>query len=101
MKTYKRLFIICDCIFVLFLASFFTLSSLVQNGIVQNIEFSEPVQTVLSAVTFLPLILALFFLGLHFKGKRGNLQSVSVVLRTISILLLVYTVLSIIISFLK
>ena len=72
-------------VFAIFLIGFFTMSSLVQNGKVSDPALDESVQGVLAFVTFLPLLISLFFWGRYFKSKSSkaignNLTFVSIAL---------------------
>lgn len=100
MKNNKKLFVIFLSIFVLFLICFFTVSAMVQNGAIQNVEFSSSAQSILASITFLPLIVSIFFLGQHLKSKSGIWQNIYKVVNFISIALFCYMIIIIIFSFL-
>ncbi len=99
MKKNKKLFIIFLSVFVLFLVCFFTISAMVQNGVIPNIAFSSSIQGILTSVMFLPLVVSLFFLGQHFKSISGFWQNVYKILNFVSIALFCYIVVIIIFSF--
>ena len=101
MKNNKKLFIIFLSVFVLFLVCFFAASAMVQNGIIPNVEFSSSAQSVFASITFLPLIVSIFFLGQHLKNKSGIWQNIYKALNFISIALFCYMIIIIIFSFLS
>ncbi len=74
----QKIGIIALAIFVVFLIGFSILSSLVQSGSVPDFTPNQRVQGILAFVMFLPLCIAMFFSGKHFKSK--NLIFVSVAL---------------------
>ncbi len=99
MKKNKKLFIIFLSVFVLLLVCFFTISAMVQNGVIPNIAFSSSIQGILTSVMFLPLVVSLFFLGQHLKSISGFWQNVYKILNFVSIALFCYIVVIIIFSF--
>ena len=100
MKKCKLLFIIFLSVFALFLACFFIVSAMIQNGVIPNVEFSSSIQGILSSVMFLPLIISIFFLAQHLKSKSGIWQNIYKVLNFVSIALFCYIVVIIIVGFL-
>lgn len=99
MKKNKLLFIIFLSVFLLLIVCFFVASTMVQNGVIPNIEFSSSTQGILASVMFLPLVVSFFFLAQHLKSKSGIWQSIYKVLNFISIALFCYIVIIIIFSF--
>ena len=77
-------------VFVLLMVLFFGTSALVENGVIPEVEFSQPVQGVLAFVFFLPLFSALFFTGQHFKTKAGYYQTLYKTLTFVSVGLLAF-----------
>ena len=86
----QKIGIIALTIFVVFLIGFFVLSSLVQSGSIPDVTPNQRVQGLFSFVMFLPLCVAMFFAGKHFKskGRRGGgmLTFISIVLFVFGIL---------------
>lgn len=97
-KLDKKLFvaIISILVFVLFIIGFSVLSSLIQSGLINNIEFSQSVQAILSFIMFLPLLLSLFFLGKFFE-TRGR-YPIARILKFVSIGLFVFSIFQVLLS---
>ncbi len=89
--------IIALAVFVLFLIVFSVLSSLVQNGAIPDFASNPSIQGVLVFVTFLPLIVAMFFWGKYFKSKNSK---IGVILNFVSIALFILGVLQALLSLL-
>ena len=84
-------------IFCAFLIGFSVLGTLAQGGRIPNFTICQRVQGVLAFLTYLPLCIAMFFEGRHFKSK-GN--KVGAALRVAAIAFLAYGILQMILSFL-
>ena len=72
----QKIGIIALAIFVVFLIGFSVLSSLVQSGSVPDFTPNQRVQGILAFVMFLPLCIAMFFSGKHFKSKNNKIGRV-------------------------
>lgn len=88
--------IISILIFVLFIIAFSATSSMIQNGVIANIEFSQAVEGILVFVMFFPLLLSLFFLGKFFETKK--LYPVAKILKFMSIGLFIFSIIQAILS---
>ncbi len=84
-------------LFIAFLIVFYVLSALVQNEIIPDITPSQRFQGILAFFMCLPLIIAMFFAGRHFKSKGSKIGSV---LNFVSIMLFVCGILQAILSLL-
>lgn len=77
-------------VFILFIIGFSVLSSMVQNELIENIEFSQSVQGILAFIMFFPCLLSLFFFGKFFETK-GN-YTISKILKFVSIALFIFSI---------
>ncbi|MBR2293033.1 MAG: hypothetical protein IKA44_01820 [Clostridia bacterium] len=86
----QKIGLISGAIFVVFLIGFSVLSSLVQGAIIPDFTPSQRVQGILVFFMFLPLLIAMFFAGKHFKSKNskigGQLTFISIALFVFGIL---------------
>ena len=71
----QKIGIIALAVFVVFLIAFSVLSSLVQSGSIPDFAANQRIQGILAFFTFLPLCIAMFFLGKHFKSKNSKIGS--------------------------
>lgn len=72
----QKIGLIALAVFVLFLIAFSVLSNLVQSGTIPDLTANQRLQGVLSFVMFLPLCVAMFFGGKHFKSKNSGIGNV-------------------------
>ena len=89
--------IIALAIFVIFLIGFSVLSSLVQSGSIADFTANQRVQGLLAFVMFLPLCVAMFFNGRHFKSKNIKIGHVLIF---VSVALFIFGVLQALLSLL-
>ena len=93
----QKIGLIALAIFVAFLIGFSVLSSLVQNEIIPDFTASQRVQGIFAFFMFLPLCIAMFFAGKHFKSKGSKIGGV---LTFVSIALFVFGILQSLLSLL-
>ena len=90
--------IISILVFILFIMGFSVTSSMVQSGVIENIDFPQSVQGILAFITFFPLLLSLFFFGKFFEAK--GLYPVAKVLKFVSIALFAFSIFQALLSLL-
>lgn len=90
--------IISILVFVLFIITFFALGSMIQNGVIENIEFSQAVQGILAFLMFSPLLVSLFFFGCFLESKR--LHPIDKILKFMSVGLFVFSIFQALLSLL-
>ena len=93
----QKIGIIALAVFVAFLIGFSVLTSLVQNEIIPDFTANQRVQGIFAFFMFLPLCIAVFFAGKHFKNKGNKIGSV---LTFVSIALFVFGILQALLSLL-
>lgn len=97
MNKHLRIGLIALIIFIVFIAAFLVLSSLIQNGLVNDILIPQKLEGLLVFVMFLPLLTALFFFGKFFADK--NRFPIAKILKFMAIGLLIFAVLQTTLSF--
>ena len=88
--------IISILVFILFIIAFSATSSMIQNGVIANIEFSQALDGILAFIMFFPLLLSLFFFGKFFETKK--LYPAAKILKFVSIGLFVFAIIQAILS---
>lgn len=88
--------IISILVFILFIIGFSVLSSMIQSGVIENIEFPQSVQGILAFIMVFPLLGSLFFFGKFFETK-GNYPT-SRILKFVSIALFVFSIFQVLLS---
>lgn len=91
MNKHLRIGLIALIIFIVFIAAFLVLSSLIQNGLVNDILIPQKLEGFLVLVMFSPLLTALFFFGKFFADK--NRFPIAKILKFMAIGLLIFAVL--------
>lgn len=97
MNKHLRIGLIALIIFIVFIAAFLVLSSLIQNGLVNDILIPQKLEGFLVLVMFLPLLTALFFFGKFFADK--NRIPIAKILKFMAIGLLIFAVFQASLSF--
>ena len=93
----QKIGLIALALLLVFLIGFSILSNLVQNEIIPDFTASQRVQGVFAFFMFLPLCIAMFFAGKHFKTKGSKIGDV---LTFVSIVLFVFGILQALLSLL-
>lgn len=77
---------------------FWILSTLMQDGVIPVVEFSQTVQSILAFLFFFPLLCVLFFTGQYLKTKSGMAQTVYKVLTFVSVTVFIVAWIQILLS---
>lgn len=91
----QKISIIALAVFALFLIGFSVLTSLVQSGTLSDFTANQRIQGILAFVMFLPLCIAMFFTGKHFRSKSSQIGSVLIF---VSAALLIFGILQALLS---
>ncbi|MBQ9842349.1 MAG: hypothetical protein IJO42_04480 [Clostridia bacterium] len=97
MNKHLRIGLIALIIFIVFIAAFLVLSSMIQNGLVNDILIPQKLEGSLVFVIFLPLLTALFFFGKFCESKKRF--PIAKILKFMAIALLVFSVLQMAFTF--
>ncbi len=97
MNKHLRIGLIALIIFIVFIAASRVLSSMIQNGQINNILIPQKLEGLLVFVMFLPLLTALFFFGKFFESKKRF--PIAKILKFMAIGLLIFAVLQTTLSF--
>ncbi len=93
----QKIGLVSLAVFVLFLVVFSVLSNLVQSEIVPDFTLNQRFQGILVFAMFLPLCIAMFFGGKHFKSKSRKTGSI---LLFVSVALFIFGIMQALLSLL-
>ena len=97
LDQYQKIALGALVIFIAFLIGFSVLSSLVQSEVIPDLTPSQRVQGLFAFFVFLPLVIAIFFMGKHFKAKG---EKIGGMLTFVSIAIFVFGILQALLSLL-
>ena len=93
----QKIGLIALAIFAAFLIGFSVLSNLIQNEIIPDFAVNQRIQGIFAFFMFLPLCIAMFFAGKHFKSKGSKIGRT---LTFVSVSLFVFGILQALLSLL-